>query len=220
MGRKTISYDSQNTSPKEVIRKNIRHALNSKNQQKYPNINLSTELFPEIDIPIEKFTTQFRQNGGLYIPCELEQLGDYLKRLITSQKYGNIFCAEKSLCGLLSANGISYTNVLTSNDSIDAMVTFSSVLIARNGSVVFSQKYQKYPSIKGIAKDIIVIAKFQALVPSLKDALQIQTERNQEQSLPFYEIITPSFPEKIEEQYNYTPQHPRIILFLIYAKQE
>jgi len=220
MGRKNISLDTQNTSPKEIIRKNIRHALNLKNQQKYPNINLSSELFTEIDIPIETFTTQFRKNGGLYVPCEIEQLNGYLKQLVSSQKYNSIFCAEQILCGLLSSCGISYNNTLLPGTEADVMITFSNLLIARSGSIVFSQKYQKYPSIKGIAKDIIVIAKYQALVPSLKEALQVQTERNQSQALPFYEIITPSLPEKSEEKYIYTPQHPRIILFLIYAKQD
>ena len=216
MGNRKISLDSQNASPKEIIRRNIRHALSSKSNLKYPNIDITSELFPEIQNPLDTFIKQFRKSGGKFVPCDIAQFNDYLIKLLKSQRYNSVFCAEHSLGRLLADNDISYSNTLLPNIPADAAIIYSDLLIARSGSIVFTQKYQLYPSIKGIAKDIIVVAKHQNIINSLKDALSVQMDRNGKQKLPFYEIVTPTLPETTKVENGYSPENPRCILFMVY----
>lgn len=216
MGSKTVSIDPQNTSPKEIIRRNIRHALSNKSPVKFPNIDISKELFDEVKEPADTFVKKFRENGGKFIPCDRSQFNEYLLKLLKSQRYNSIFCAEHSLARLLTDSQIPYMNTLLPNIPADAAIVYSDLLIARSGSIVFTQRYQLYPSIKNMASDIIVIAKIQNIVRDLKEALQIQMTRGLKNPVPFFEIITPTLPLDKENESGYSPSSPRYILFLVY----
>ncbi|MDR2980255.1 MAG: hypothetical protein LBV02_07445, partial [Bacteroidales bacterium] len=93
MATKSQVFDSQNTSPKEMIRKNIRHALSYKSDRKYPNMDLSKELFDEIEAPADLFVHNFRALGGKFVPCTPEKFCETLTSIVKSLNYNTIFCA-------------------------------------------------------------------------------------------------------------------------------
>ncbi|MDR2980493.1 MAG: LUD domain-containing protein, partial [Bacteroidales bacterium] len=101
------------------------------------------------------------------------------------------------------------------NNPADAAVVFSDTLIARSGSVLFKQEHTQYPSVKHLAKDIIVISRINNIVRDLKEALRFQNEINNNLATPLMEIITPSLPEQTEDDTVYTAINKRFILFLI-----
>jgi L-lactate utilization protein LutC len=104
---------------------------------------------------------------------------------------------------------------LDSHQEVDVAIFYSDILIARTGSMLFTQKYSRYPSIKNIAKNIIVIAFEKNLVLDFKDAFTLQQEKNQGIPYDFVEIITPTKPVNEKGETNFSPLEPRFILLLI-----
>lgn len=215
MAAKNYGIDSQNTSPKEIIRRNIRHALSNKSTRKYPNIDLNRDIFEEVESPEDLFVHNFRALGGKFIPCKPDNFCEMLTEVIKNINYNTIFCADVELNMMLQGHHIPTLNTFLTNDPADAAVIFSDTLIARSGSMIFKQEYTQYPSIKNLAKDIIVIAKIETIVTDLKEALQFQDQINSATPAPLIEIITPSPLAKKEDQDSHSAVNQRFILFLI-----
>lgn len=212
---KPVTLDPKNTSTKEAIRRNIRHALSSKSPNKFPNIDLASELFENIEDPVKTFIVQFRAAGGKYVPCTMENFFPMLLQLIEDQKYHTILAVDHSLNEILKANGKSSGKNLFSDTPADAGIFHTDTLIARSGSICLSQKNLLYPSIKNLAKDIILVARPHNIVNDLKDALTIQAELNEHLLPNFVEVIKPVKPFIIDGKESYSPVNPRFILFLV-----
>jgi L-lactate utilization protein LutC len=101
------------------------------------------------------------------------------------------------------------------HQQVDVAIVYSDMLIARTGSMLFTQKFSLYPSVKNITKDIIVVAFEKNLVLDLKDALALQQEKNQGIPYDFMEVITPTKPVNDKGEEDYSPLEPRYILLLI-----
>jgi L-lactate utilization protein LutC len=98
---------------------------------------------------------------------------------------------------------------------VDVAIVYSDMLIARTGSMLFTQKFSLYPSVRNITKDIIVVAFEKNLVLDIKDTFQLQQEKNQGNLYDFVEIITPTKPVNDKGEENYSLLEPRFILLLI-----
>lgn len=215
MALKSQTIDSQNTSPKEVIRKHIRNALMSnKSTRKYPEMDLSKELFEEVEQPADLFVHNFRSRGGKFIPCTPETFPDLLMKLLKGLNYNTIFCPDQELQEMLKKERFPVISDFFTAEPANSAIVFADTLIARSGSMVFKQDYAQYPSIKNLAKEIFVIAKIDSIVPGLKEALAFQ-ECIDTTLAPLLEIITPSEPEIIDGKEAYSATNQRFILFLI-----
>jgi len=202
------SFDTTHNTPKESIRKKIRHALSDKTPYKYANIDIYKKLFND-DNPIG-FVEKFRQAGGKFLPFEEEQellnyLADYIKR----QGYSNIFCVNPYLRKKLEERQIITVNYLMTGTPAELAVVFASGLLARNGGLLFTQHDTLYPSVKNLAAEVIVIGGSRAIFLDLTSALSSNTPSHQ--SVPLCEIIIPTLPNN--EQSN--PQNPRFMLYFL-----
>ena len=201
---------------KENMRKNIRHALTSKSQGKFPNIDLNTPLFEPIPDLLSCFAKQYRTAGGKLIICTKDNFIQRLVELIKILPYNQILSTKGDLSKILEQANISFQKCIDVANPADIAVVYSDVLIARSGSLLFSQKYSLYPSVKNLAKDIIVVAFTNRIVADLKTAFEVQEKLYKGKNFEFFEIITPSPPvvNEIKEEI-YSPTEPRFILFLI-----
>lgn len=215
MATNPVSFDTKNTSSKETVRKNIRHALASKSPSKFPNIDLTSELFDSPEDVLIDFVANFRNAGGKYIPCTKENFMERLVKLIKSQQYKSILNTSSSLDVQLTKNNIFFYNSIDSSSQVDAVIVYSNILIARTGSMLFSQKNSLYPSVRNLGKDIIVVAFANHIIPDLKGALNAQQQISGGNMPPISEIITPTLPELVDGKEIFPPSESRIILLLV-----
>lgn len=211
---KTIELDPKNTSSKETIRKKIRHALSSKSLNKFPNIDLFSELFDQIDDTAMAFATKFREEGGKFIPCKAGDFFPMLMKLIENQHYNSILASDDSLIKILKEHGKNVSKMMFNNMLTDMAIFRADLLIARSGSMCFSQKHTLYPSVKNLAKDVIVVARPNNIVPDLKTAQFVLTEKYG--AFDLMEIITPEKQQETEEEETSNDAtSPTFILFMV-----
>ena len=209
------TFDTSNTTAKENMRRQIRHALTQKSASKFPYIDIHADIFEKPDNLLAEFCSNFRNAGGKYIVCNKNNFVDYLYQLIVNQRYTTILNTNHSISPALTKRNLNYITCIDSHQQVDVAIVYSDMLIARTGSMLFTQKFSLYPSVRNITKDIIVVAFEKNLVPDIKDAFQIQQEKNQGILYDFSEIITPSKPVNEKGEENFSPLEPRFILLLI-----
>ena len=211
----TATFDNLNTTSKENMRREIRHALTQKSLSKFPNIDIHAEVFEKPENMLAEFAHHFKNAGGKVVACNRENFADILHKVIKSQGFTTILNTNHAIAPALEQKNLNFLTCMGTHQQVDVAIMYADALIARTGSVLFTQKYSLYPSVRNIAKDIIVVAFDKALVLDLKDAFQRQQEKNQGSLYDFVEIITPTKPVNDKGKENYSPLEPRFILLLI-----
>jgi len=209
------TFDTLNTTSKENMRRKIRHALTQKSSSKYPYIDIHADPFAQPESLTLEFVQNFRKAGGKFILCNKNSFTDILYKIIVSQHYITILNTYNPLSPALTKRNLNYITCLDSQQQVDVAIVFSEMLLARTGSMLFTQKYSLYPSVRNIAKNIIVVAFEKNLVLDLKGAFLQQQEKNQGVLYDFVEIITPTNPVSDKGEENYSLTQPRFILLLI-----
>ena len=211
----TTSFDTSNTTSKENMRRKIRHALTQKSTSKFPYIDIHADLFEKPENLLTEFCNNFRNAGGKFIMCDKNNFVDILHKLIVGQRYATILNTNHSISPALTKRNLNYITCIDSHQQVDVAIVYSDMLIARTGSMLFTQKFSLYPSVRNITKDIIVVAFEKNLVLDLKDAFLMQQEKNQGILYDLVEIITPTKPVNDKSEENFSPLEPRFILLLI-----
>ena len=211
----STTFDNLNTTSKENMRRNIRHALTQKSTSKFPYIDIHADIFETLTNLPATFCANFRNLGGKLIGCDKENFVDRLHKLIVGQRYATILNTNHSISPALTKRNINYITCVDTHQQVDVAIFYSDMLIARTGSMVFAQKFSQYPSVRNITKDIIVVAFEKNIVPDIKDAFILQQEKNQGVPYDFVEIITPTKQVNEKGEDTYSPLNPRFILLLI-----
>jgi len=209
------TFDNLNTASKENMRRTIRHALTQKSTSKFPNIDIHAELWEKPQSVTAAFCDNFRKAGGKLIVCDRNTIVEFLYKLIAGQKYATILNTSQIITPLLQKSNLNFFTYMDIHQQVDVATIYSDILIARTGSMVFTQNHSLYPSIKNISKNIIVVAFEKNIVLDLKDAFVLQKEKNQGKLCNFSEVITPTKPQKVQGEEEFTPLQPRFILLLI-----
>jgi hypothetical protein len=79
------TFDSLNTTSKENMRRQIRHALTQKSTSKFPYIDIHADFFEKPKNLYAEFLQNFRNAGGKYILCNKDNFVDILHKLIEGQ---------------------------------------------------------------------------------------------------------------------------------------
>ena len=211
---KSKIYASADTTEKEIIRRNIRHALSYKAHNKFPNLDISTNLFDDGDNLLKTFVENFRNLGGKFIPCTSEQLIPKLLTLIQGQQYQKIIAIDDSLIQFLRNQNKQVKKDLVDGEPAHAAIFHTDALIARDGSICFTQKNILHTSIYNLANDIIVVANADSVTLNLKEAMDRLVTLYGTQP-PIIEIVKPAQPDEVDGKSRVTPASPRIILFLV-----
>jgi L-lactate utilization protein LutC len=209
------TFATANTTSKENMRRNIRHALTQKSTSKFPYIDIHADICEKPANMMAEFLLNFRNAGGKYILCNKSNFVDILYKLIVGQRYTTILNTNNSISPALTKRNLSFITCVDSHQQADVAIVYSDILIARTGSMLFTQKFSLYPSVRNITKDVIVVAFEKNLVLDTKDAFTLQQERNQGILYDFVELISPTKPLNDKGEENYSPLEPRFILLLI-----
>jgi len=135
------SFNSKNTSAKELIRKNIRHALASKNREPLPNIDVNQPLFAPIDEPLKEFVDNFRKQGGRCLLSDKEQFLNNVEKFIQSQGYNAILCTINYIADHLRAKKISFQNVINANYNADLAIIYAESDCSERLSSLYSKTF-------------------------------------------------------------------------------
>lgn len=160
------------TTAKERILKQIRKALLEKHDNPYINLEESP-LYPDFEDPLEiTFAKQFTAVSGKFVFCEDEL--DFAEKLISlaeQESLRKIYVWEKALQQLLGKFGFPFYASDTSFEDAQAGITLCEALIARNGSVLISNKSHAGRRLSIYPNFHIVLAYTSQLVPDIKDGL-------------------------------------------------
>lgn len=216
MGNTVLSTNSNLTTSKEAIRKEIRHALSNKGDNRFPNLDLNEDFVMSSQDIAKDFILKFRSLGGKFVPCSKDQLQDTFLKLLKKVPNTQLLNTMPQFSKFLSENGINHTDSIDPANPASAAIVFSDALIANSGAILFSPKNSIYPSVKNLASDLIIVSFARFIVPNLGTAMANQMQRNNGELYNLFEIITPSKPEIRDNNEVYSPTSPRMILVLIY----
>jgi len=206
---------SQNESnfitDKEYIRGVIRKSTVSHDHIEEGQPSLAY-LSPMTNFQVE-FWQNFQANGGKILRCHTRQDRlKFLKMLAEDQQYNAVLCTHNNLCPDLEQAQMNYINTISVHMPVDAVVVLSTCLVARTGSIGFTQPVARFVSMRNIAKDVIVISRMSDIVPDLEHALERNKKFAQEAGMEF---VTPTVLPKEGGKEVRTPQQPRYILLLL-----
>lgn len=167
---------------------------------------------PMSNVPVE-FWQRFQANGGKILRCHTKQDRlKFLKMLAEDQQYGVVLNTHPNLCGDLEQAAINYVDTISVNTPIDAAVALSTSLVARDGSIGFTQPLARFVSMRNLACDVIVISRMVDIVPDMETALLRNVKFAKDAGMEF---ITPTPLPKDGDKEVRTRQHPRYILLLL-----
>ncbi len=198
-------------SDKEYIRRVIKNPASHTNlQEGLP----SKQLFTPIDNLAMEFWRNFQEKGGQILKCDNSQERiSFLQKLAKAQQYNFVLSTHPNISKELESLHINYVNSIpVNNNNVDAVIALSTTLVARNGSIGFTQPVSRFLTLSNIAKDLIVISRMRDIVPDIEDAL-VKNKKNAEDA--GLEFLTPKPVLAQPDNDQRTPRTPRIILLLL-----
>lgn len=170
---------------------------------------------PEIHTPIdEKFTFNFKKNGGKFLYCEnLNELKEQFENILEENDWfeSEVLCHDEKLFSLLDENKLEYKN--TKNPKF--FFTICEDLISDDGSILFSSKQFKQFKANELPCDMIVFATTSQIVGNKSDGLR-NIKKRYDKEYPS-NITTIKYFEKAKEEdfLHYGSSHKNLYLLLL-----
>ena len=196
---------------KEYIRGVIRKSTVSHDHK--PDGQPSSQYFVPIEDVQVEFWQNFQANGGKILRCHTRQDRlKFLKMLAEDQQYNVVLNTHNNLCKDLEQAQMNYVNTISTSMPIDAVVVLSTALVARNGSIGFTQPFARFVSMRNLALDVIVISRMVDIVPDFETALERNPKAAKDAGMEF---VTPTPLPKRDGKEVRTTKNPRYILLLL-----
>lgn len=143
-------------------------ASDEESQSEFNNVPSSFSLLP-VD---EKFTYNFKKNGGKFLYCEnLNEVKDQFLNILEENDWfeGEVLCYESKLFSMLDENKLTY------DKPANPMFLFASCenLIADEGSVLFSSNQIKQNKPNDLPNNIIILATTSQILEAKSDGLRV-----------------------------------------------
>lgn len=170
---------------------------------------------PEIHTPIdEKFTFNFKKNGGKFLYCEdLNELKEQFENILEENDWfeSEVLCHDEKLFSLLDENKLEYKNIKNPK----FFFTICEDLISDDGSILFSSKQFKQYKANELPCDMIVFATTSQIVGNKSDGLR-NIKKRYDKEYPS-NITTIKYFEKAKEEdfLHYGSSHKNLYLLLL-----
>jgi hypothetical protein len=170
---------------------------------------------PDDNLPIdERFTFNFKANGGKFIYCEnLAEISENFENILAENDWfeSEAQCFDSRLFHLLDENKLQYSN--TKNPKF--FFSFCENLIADEGSILFSSLQLKHFKPNELPTNMIVFATTSQLVISKGDGLRVIKNKHVK-DYPT-NITTIKYFEEVKEQdfLHYGSCHKNLYLLLL-----
>ena len=161
------------STTREKVLKNIRHALIDPAENPFSGVNKSAPVYkPLAEDPDINFAAEFTKTGGKFIFCESpEDMVQKLVSLFDDKLWEQAWANDSSLIGLLNQAGIKVNKSDADNREMKVALTTCEFLVSRLGSIMVSsgqvsgRKLNIYPEIH------VVVAFTSQIVNDLGNAL-------------------------------------------------
>ncbi|MFT3796768.1 LUD domain-containing protein [Flavobacterium sp.] len=156
--------------------------------------NLQANLSAPAD---EKFTFNFKKNGGKFLYCEnLDEVKEQFENILEENDWfeSEAICFEPKLYHLLDENKLEYKNV--SNPKF--LLASCENLIADEGSILFSSNQIKQNKPNDLPVNIVIIATTSQILESKSDGLRV-IKKKYDKDYPT-NITTIKYFEKAKEE--------------------
>ena len=143
-------------------------ASDEESQSEFSNIPSSFSLLP-VD---EKFTYNFKKNGGKFLYCEnLSEVKDHFEHILEENDWfeSEALCYEPKLFSMLDENKLNY------DKPTNPKFLFASCenLLADEGSVLFSSNQIKQNKPNDLPTNIIILATTSQILETKSDGLRV-----------------------------------------------
>jgi hypothetical protein len=143
-------------------------ASSEESQSEFSNIPSSFSLLP-VD---EKFTYNFKKNGGKFLYCEnLSEVKDHFEHILEENDWfeSEALCYEPKLFSMLDENKLNY------DKPTNPKFLFASCenLLADEGSVLFSSNQIKQNKPNDLPTNIIILATTSQILETKSDGLRV-----------------------------------------------
>ncbi|MCC7051191.1 MAG: LUD domain-containing protein [Bacteroidia bacterium] len=209
----------KDAAKKEKMLKKIRRALVEKSKEPFPGIDYESNVFvPFTEVAEIEFAQRFTDQGGKFVFCENNRdFSENLKFLIAENKWKSIYCANLEWKEFLLKEDIVAASSIKDLPEIKVALTTCEALIARNGSVLITDK--QIQSLQEIANPEVhlIIAYTHQLITETKEALKQLKMKYPEKYPSFFSFISgPSKTNSIEAVTIVGAQGPNeVYLFLL-----
>ena len=137
-------------------------------------IESRSPFLPKDELPIdEKFTINFKKNGGKFLYCEnLEELSENFLNILVENDWfeSKVFSHESLLSKLIDENKLIPTNKMGSD--VRFLLTSCESVIAEDGSILFSSAQIKHYKPSELPFNIIIVATTSQIVPNKSGGLR------------------------------------------------
>ncbi|MFC4740768.1 lactate utilization protein B/C [Flavobacterium ponti] len=170
---------------------------------------------PQIDTPIdEKFTFNFKNNGGKFLYCEnLNELKEQFENILEENDWfeSEVLCHDEKLFSLLDENKLDYKEIKKPR----FFFTICEDLISDDGSILFSSKQFKQYKANELPCDMVVFATTSQIVGNKSDGLR-NIKKRYDKEYPS-NITTIKYFEKAKEEdfLHYGSSHKNLYLLLL-----
>lgn len=132
-----------------------------------------SSYFPEQKLPIdEKFTYNFKNNGGKFIYCEnWEEITEAFDNIMLENDWyeQEVFCINEMLAKKFDGYNLGFTK---KTDSTFFLSTCES-LVSNNGSILLSSNQIKEKKLKELPANFIIFATTSQIVDTISEGLRI-----------------------------------------------
>src|SRR6056297_1804261 len=128
---------------------------------------------PDLNLPVdEKFTINFKQNGGKFLYCvSLEEISSALENIVAENDWTNVpfFAMDDRLISKFEKESIVFTDKAKNSE-----VFFSTCehLIAQNGSILVCSNQLHEKKVSELPSNVVVFATTSQLVESIGEGLK------------------------------------------------
>ena len=132
-----------------------------------------SKYMPEVKLPVdEKFTINFKNNGGKFIYCDsLDEITEGFSNILAENEWkeSQVFCLDELLSKKFSNLNVIYSK---KNHKNAAFFTTCEYLVADNGSILINSFQIKENKLNELPDNFIVFATTSQLVDTISEGLR------------------------------------------------
>jgi L-lactate dehydrogenase complex protein LldG len=159
----------EDSTTREKVLKKIRASLLSKSPNPFPQLEIETSVFADInEDPVVEFGNHLTAAGGKFFLVENElEFASGLVDLGMQHLWKNIVCIEEGLSNLLYECDLPHSCLVEDIAEMNVAVSGCECAIIRSGTIVLSSR-QQTRTVPAYAPVHIVLVKASQLVPDMK----------------------------------------------------
>jgi L-lactate utilization protein LutB len=151
----------------------LKRLFHSKSKSEEKNTSSDhSKYYPQDQLPTdEKFTKNFRKNGGKFLYCEsFKETQDNFDNILLENDWyeKDVLCVDKELSKQFDGYNLNFTK----DSESTFFFTKCESLIANNGSILLSSNQIKEKKLNELPQNFIVLANTSQLVDSISEGLR------------------------------------------------